>query len=85
MTKQAEDHAPFDWPVLMHAGMGRLGLPSQEFWGLTPAELIIRLRQGQTQSTRPMGRAGLEELMRAYPDDPVPQDEQFDWKGQDNE
>ncbi len=85
MTSEKDGGAPFDWPALMHAGMGRLGLPAREFWALTPAELIIRLRLGQAPGTRPMGRDGLEELMRAYPDDPVPNAGDPSLKGPDDE
>jgi len=49
----------------MRAGMRGLGLKPAEFWSLTPAELRLLLgdeRQGA------MGRARLDELVRAWPD-----------------
>lgn len=56
----------FDWPALMRAGLCGLGLPPDQFWQLTPAELAMMLGQGGADA--PMGRARLEELARAYPD-----------------
>ncbi|PIE16789.1 MAG: hypothetical protein CSA68_01175 [Rhodobacterales bacterium] len=58
--------AGFDWPALMRAGICGLGLHPDQFWRLTPAELMLMLGQGTPQA--PMGRARLEELVRAYPD-----------------
>lgn len=55
-----------DWPGLMRAGMRGFGLKPAEFWALTPAELELML--GKPGSVAPMGRARLEDLMRAFPD-----------------
>ncbi|MBY6004445.1 phage tail assembly chaperone [Salipiger bermudensis] len=57
----------FDWPALMRAGLRGLGLRPAEFWALTPAEL--RLMLGGDSAARPMGRARLEELLAAFPDE----------------
>ena len=57
----------FDWPALMRAGLRGLGLRPGEFWALTPAEL--RLMLGADSAARPMGRARLEELLAAFPDE----------------
>lgn len=56
-----------DWPALMRAGLVGLRLAPREFWALTPAELQFLL--GPEAGTAPMGRARLEELARAYPDE----------------
>lgn len=56
----------FDWPVLLRAGLRGLGLAPRDFWALTPAEL--RLMLGEDSGAAPLGRARLDELMRAYPD-----------------
>ena len=56
----------FDWPALMRAGLQGLGLQPAEFWALTPVEL--RLMLGERQGVQPMARAGLEALLRAFPD-----------------
>lgn len=56
----------FDWPALMRAGIQGLGLRPAEFWALTPVEL--RLMLGERQGVQPMARAGLEALLRAFPD-----------------
>jgi uncharacterized phage protein (TIGR02216 family) len=56
----------FDWPALMRAGLHGLGLTPGQFWALTPADLRIML--GEAQGRAPMARAGLEALMRAWPD-----------------
>lgn len=60
-----------DWPGLLRVGigparLGGLGLTPAQFWALTPAELALML--GAPQATRPLGRAGLDRLLRAFPD-----------------
>ncbi len=55
-----------DWPGLMRAGIGRLGLMPAEFWDLTPIELRIML--GAEQAAPPLTRARLAELAAAFPD-----------------
>lgn len=55
-----------DWPGLMRAGLGRLGLKPEEFWRLTPAELVLML--GEPAVVPPLNRARLAELARAWPD-----------------
>ena len=57
----------FDWPALMRLGLSGLRLTPDTFWRLTPAELRLMLGQ-QTPGT--MDRAGLQDLMRAFPDTP---------------
>lgn len=56
----------FDWPALMRAGLRGLGLRPDQFWQLTPAELLMMLGEGTSDA--PMGRSRLEELSQAYPD-----------------
>ncbi|SIO10981.1 phage conserved hypothetical protein [Rhodovulum sp. ES.010] len=56
----------FDWGTLMQAGIRGLGLKPAEFWGLTPAELMLML--GAVGGPAPMTRARMEELARAFPD-----------------
>ena len=55
-----------DWPGLMRAGLHGLRLTPAQFWALTPAELALML--GTADAARPLGRAGLDALIRAYPD-----------------
>ena len=57
-----------DWPGLMRAGMGGLGLRPAEFWALTPAELALML--GIEAGDARMSRARLAELVARYPDRP---------------
>ncbi|MEM1128920.1 MAG: rcc01693 family protein [Pseudomonadota bacterium] len=54
------------WPTLIRAGISGLGLKPDEFWRLTPAELMLLLGAGSNQG--PMTRAGLEELEQRFPD-----------------
>ena len=56
-----------DWPALLRAALQRLGLRPAEFWALTPAELALML--GQSGGVAPMGRAELDALLAAYPDE----------------
>ena len=57
-----------DWPGLMRAGLHGLRLHPRDFWALTPAELQLML--GLTGANMPMGRARLDDLLRAFPDTP---------------
>jgi len=56
----------FDWPALMRAGLRGLGLRPDQFWQLTPMELLLMLGEGAADA--PMGRSRLEELSQAFPD-----------------
>lgn len=58
--------AGFDWPGLMRAGMAGLGLHPDQFWRLTPAELVVML--GDPAAVAPLARPALEALRRAWPD-----------------
>lgn len=55
-----------DWAGLMRAGLVGLRLTPEAFWRLTPAELMLML--GLTGGAAPMGRARLDDLLRAFPD-----------------
>lgn len=55
-----------DWPGLMRAGLGRLGLTPEQFWRLSPVEL--RMMLGAEPQAAPLTRARLEELAAAFPD-----------------
>lgn len=54
------------WPDLMRAGLLQLRLRPDEFWALTPAELMMMLGHGGAHA--PMDRARLADLLRIYPD-----------------
>lgn len=56
------------WPKLMRLGMVELGLPPATFWDLTPAELL--LMAGVDEDRAALSRAGLDELVRRFPDAP---------------
>ena len=55
-----------DWPGLMRAGLYGLRLTPDDFWRLTPVELMLML--GRDGSDAPLGRARLDELAQMYPD-----------------
>ncbi len=55
-----------DWRGLMVAGLHGLRLRPDQFWRLTPAELAMML--GHTTAQGPLGRSGLDALMRSFPD-----------------
>ena len=55
-----------DWTGLLRLGLGVLRLRPDEFWALTPVELLVML--GAEGGAPPLTRARLEELARAYPD-----------------
>lgn len=54
------------WRVLMQAGLRDLQLTPEQFWALTPAELMLML--GADAHDAVLSRARFEELSRAYPD-----------------
>jgi uncharacterized phage protein (TIGR02216 family) len=56
---------PFPWKVAIGFGLGVLKLPPEAFWRMTPRELAAV--RGRTVSSLP--RAGLDELMRRFPDE----------------
>jgi uncharacterized phage protein (TIGR02216 family) len=59
-----------DWPGLMRAGLGGLGLQPAEFWDLTPLELQLLL--GPQGASAGLSRSGLEDLMSRFPDTAKP-------------
>ena len=54
------------WEALMAAGIGRLRLPPESFWAMTPVELMAALGAGARPA--PLGRDGLAALMARHPD-----------------
>jgi uncharacterized phage protein (TIGR02216 family) len=54
-----------DWAAMMRAGMPGLGLSPQEFWRLSPAELLLML--GET-GPAPMRRSIFDALAARFPD-----------------
>jgi uncharacterized phage protein (TIGR02216 family) len=65
-----EDAGVFPWAALMRAGMGRLRIPPDQFWRMTPKELAAALdgAAGRAGPSQTMGRAAFEALMARYPD-----------------
>lgn len=55
-----------DWAGLMRLGLHILRLPPEQFWRLTPIELLVML--GQEACEPPITRARLDALAAAYPD-----------------
>lgn len=56
------------WAKLMRLGLVELRLPPATFWDLTPAELL--LMAGVDEDRAALTRAGLDELVRRFPDAP---------------
>ena len=54
----------FDWPGLMRAGSGGLGLRPGGCWALTPAELALMLGPGS--GAVPLSRGRLDELQKHF-------------------
>ena len=60
------DDKTLDWSGLMRAGLHGLRLQPDQFWCLTPLELMVML--GREGGQAPLSRARFEELARNYPD-----------------
>lgn len=58
--------ATFDWPGLLRAAIFGRGLSPDEFWALTPVELLTAL--GLEGGGAPLTRVRLNELLALYPD-----------------
>ena len=56
----------------MAFGFGVLRLPANDFWSLTPRELMSAVEGAQGRSVgESLARAALDDLMRAFPDGDV--------------
>ena len=58
----------FNWPELMSVGLYRLRLSPQEFWELTPVELLTMAGLVKPAS-QVLTRGGLDALCALFPDD----------------
>lgn len=54
------------WPKLMQLGLVQLGLRPDQFWALTPAELM--LMAGVDGEVASLSRGGLSDLSARFPD-----------------
>lgn len=55
-----------DWAAMLRAGFRSGGLRPHEVWALTPAELLLLVGPGR--GAAPLGRQGLDALIRHFPD-----------------
>ncbi|WP_255392918.1 rcc01693 family protein [Neorhizobium galegae] len=66
-TAIEEARRPFPWDAVMHAGLCLLRLPPRDFWALTPVEFSA-MAGGLRGRGAGLEKAGLDALMRAFPD-----------------
>lgn len=59
---------PFPWKRAIGFGLGVLKLPPEQFWRMTPRELAYAI-EAVTGSTAPLGRDGMTDLMKRFPDE----------------
>ena len=59
--------AAFPWETVLHVGLCLLRLSPRDFWALTPIEFFA-MAGGTRPRTAAIGRAGLDDLMRGFPD-----------------
>jgi len=57
----------FNWSELMLVGLHQLRLRPEEFWNLTPAELLI-MAGAVRPTSQILTRSGLDELCALFPD-----------------
>ena len=58
----------FPWRAAMAFGLGRLRLPPEAFWAMTPRELALAVEGVSGRSGGPLDRGVLKDLMTRYPD-----------------
>lgn len=56
----------FPWAAFMRTGLGTLKLPPAAFWAATPREIAAALLPPAPDGP---SRAGLEDLLKLFPDD----------------
>jgi uncharacterized phage protein (TIGR02216 family) len=59
---------PFPWNQAIGFGLGVLKLAPDDFWRMTPRELGLAI-EAATGRSATLDRAGLERLMKSYPDE----------------
>ncbi len=57
----------FNWAELMRLGMMHMRLSPDQFWALTPAELVV-MSGADAKAAAVLTRSGLDALMVQYPD-----------------
>lgn len=57
----------FNWSELMLVGLHQLQLKPDEFWNLTPAELLV-MAGAVTPASQTLTRSGLDALCALFPD-----------------
>lgn len=65
-----EAHRPFPWAEVLHFGLGLLRLGPEQFWRMTPRE-VLALAGGLRTREAP-DREILKTLMRRWPDEVQP-------------
>jgi uncharacterized phage protein (TIGR02216 family) len=60
--------AKMDWLGLMHVGLHQLGLSVDEFWNLTPFELIVKLGVSDAKASV-LTRSSFATMMAEFPDE----------------
>jgi uncharacterized phage protein (TIGR02216 family) len=58
----------FPWDAAMRFGLGRLRLPPDHFWAMTPAELAAAARAHAPPQLPSLDRNGLAALLAQFPD-----------------
>jgi uncharacterized phage protein (TIGR02216 family) len=61
---------PFPWTEAMRIGFGVLRLSPEDFWRMTPRELMAAASglYSMTGHGKPLSRARFDELLKRYPD-----------------
>ncbi|MEI9803794.1 MAG: rcc01693 family protein [Pseudolabrys sp.] len=59
---------PFPWKQAIGFGLGRLRLPPEQFWRMTPRELAYAI-EAVSGRVAPLDRGAMAQLMKRFPDE----------------
>jgi uncharacterized phage protein (TIGR02216 family) len=68
MSEQQSPEKAFPWAIAMQFGLGRLRLPPDQFWSMTPQELAAAIEAFNGGTSDSLSRNSLKDMMQQFPD-----------------